>query len=172
MNDNEQICNSCNDSLYHPAGILNRLARGQVLKSLAQIRQGHLVFIDREDRLEFGAADPELDATVRVHHPDFYRRVAFGGTIAAGETYMDGLWSCSDLTALVRIMVRNQVAQQQLEGGLARLTAPLQRLLHRLNDNSRTGSRRNIAAHYDLGNDFYRLFLDPTMAYSCVIFEL
>ena len=108
---------------------------------------------------------------MRVQHPDFYRRVAFGGTIAAGESYMDGLWSCSDLTALVRIMVRNQEAQQQLEGGLARLTVPLQRLLHRLNDNTRNGSRRNIAAHYDLGNDFYQLFLDPTMAYSCGIFE-
>jgi cyclopropane-fatty-acyl-phospholipid synthase len=171
MNDNEQICNSCHDSLYHPAGILNRLARSVVLKSLAQIRQGHLIFIDRDDRLEFGAADRELAATVRIHHPDFFRRVAFGGTIAAGETYMDGLWSCSDLTALVRIMVRNQEAQQQLEGGLARLAVPLQRLLHRLNDNTPKGSRRNIAAHYDLGNDFYELFLDPTMAYSCGIFE-
>jgi cyclopropane-fatty-acyl-phospholipid synthase len=68
-------------------------------------------------------------------------------------------------------MVRNQDAQQQLEGGPARLTVPLQRLLHRLNDNTRIGSRRNIAAHYDLGNDFYQLFLDPTMTYSCGIFE-
>jgi len=84
---------------------------------------------------------------------------------------MDDLWTCSDLTALVRIMVRSQESQQHLEGGLARLTAPLQRLLHRLNDNTPKGSRRNIAAHYDLGNDFYQLFLDPTMAYSCGIFE-
>jgi cyclopropane-fatty-acyl-phospholipid synthase len=151
--------------------MLNKVARSLVLKSLTAIRHGHFVLVDREERREFGRADSALTSTVWVQHPDFYRRVAFGGTIAAGESYMDGLWTCSDLTALVRIMVRNQEAQQQLEGGLARLTVPLQRLLHRLNDNTRSGSRRNIAAHYDLGNDFYRLFLDSTMAYSCGIFE-
>ena len=171
MNDNEQTYSTCHDSATPPTGILYRLARGLVLKSLAQVRQGHLIFIDCDDRLEFGEPGSGLTTTVRVQHPDFYRRVAFGGTIAAGETYMDGLWNCSDLLALVRIMVRNQGAQQQLEGGLARFTVPLQRLLHRLNDNTRSGSRRNIAAHYDLGNDFYQLFLDPTMAYSCGIFE-
>lgn len=171
MNNHEQTYAPCHDTATPPNGILNRLARRLVLKSLAQVRQGHLVFIDRDERLEFGQPDSELTTTVRVQHPDFFRRVAFGGTIAAGETYMDGLWNCSELTALVRIMVRNQGAQQQLEGGLARLTVPLQRLLHRLNDNTRSGSRRNIAAHYDLGNDFYQLFLDPTMAYSSGIFE-
>ena len=171
MNQNEQTCNSCQDSTAPSNGLLYRLARGLVLKSLAAVKEGQLIFIDRDDHHEFGQRDSELNTTVRVLYPDFYRRVAFGGTIAAGETYMDGLWTCSNLTALVRIMVRNQAAQQQLEGGLARLTVPLQRLLHRLNDNTRNGSRRNIAAHYDLGNDFYRLFLDPTMAYSCGIFE-
>jgi cyclopropane-fatty-acyl-phospholipid synthase len=68
-------------------------------------------------------------------------------------------------------MVRNREVQDRLEGGLARLAGVIQRLLHRLNDNTLNGSRRNIAAHYDLGNDFYRLFLDPTMAYSCGVFE-
>ena len=171
MSQNEQTCTSCSQTASTATGIINHLARKLVLKSLAQVRQGHLVFIDRDERLEFGEAGSELTTTVRVQHPDFYRRVAFGGTIAAGEGYMDGLWSCNDLLALVRIMVRNQAAQQELEGGLARLTAPLQRLLHRLNDNTHSGSRRNIAAHYDLGNEFYQLFLDPTMAYSCGIFE-
>jgi len=171
MIQNEQTCSSCPQTASPHTGLFNRLARSLVLKSLSAVRQGQLVFIDRDERHEFGRRDSGPCATVRVHHPDFYRRVAFGGTIAAGETYMDGLWSCSDLAALVRIMVSNQEAQQQLEGGLARATVPLQRLLHRLNDNTVSGSRRNIAAHYDLGNDFYRLFLDPTMAYSCGIFE-
>jgi len=172
MNHNEQTCNPCPQTASRrTTGIINKMARSLVLKSLATLKQGHLTLIDGYDCLEFGRTAPELISTVCVQHPDFYRRVAFGGTIAAGESYMDGLWTCSDLTALVRIMVRNQEAQQQLEGGLARLTVPLQRLLHRLNDNTRIGSRRNIAAHYDLGNDFYQLFLDPTMAYSCGIFE-
>ena len=171
MNQNEQTCNPCPQTVSTTTGIINRLARSLVLKSLATIRHGHLILVDRDEHLEFGQQGSELTATVRVQHPDFYRRVAFGGTIAAGESYMDGLWICSDLTALVRIMVSNQGAQQRLERGLARLTSPLQRLLHRLNDNTRSGSHKNIAAHYDLGNDFYRLFLDPTMAYSCGIFE-
>lgn len=171
MSDNEQTYQHCEESASALTGMLNRLARGLLLKSLEAVRQGHLIFIDRDERWEFGAAGSELSTTVWVQHDDFYRRVAFGGTIAAAETYMDGLWRTSDLLALVQIMVRNQGAQQQLEGGLTRLAAPLRRLLHRLNDNTLSGSRRNIAAHYDLGNDFYRLFLDPTMAYSCGLFE-
>jgi cyclopropane-fatty-acyl-phospholipid synthase len=171
MSDNEQTYNSCHDRETPPIGIMNRLGRRLVLKSLDSITHGHLTFIDRDERHEFGEPGSELTATVRVQHPDFFQRVAFGGTIAAGETYMDGLWCCSDLTALVRIMVRNQDALQRLERGLASMSAPLQRLLHRLNDNTRSGSRKNIASHYDLGNDFYQLFLDPTMAYSCGIFE-
>jgi cyclopropane-fatty-acyl-phospholipid synthase len=171
MNQNEQTCTSSPQTASTVTGIITKLARSLVIKSLATIRQGHLVLIDRDERLEFGQSNTELSTTLRVLHPDFYRRVVFGGSIAAGESYMDGFWSCSDLTALVRIMVLNQDAQQQLEGGLARLTVPLQRLLHRMNDNTHKGSRRNIAAHYDLGNDFYQLFLDPTMAYSCGIFE-
>lgn len=171
MSDHEQMYQHGEESSSAPTGMLNRLARGLVLKSLAAVRQGRLIFIDREERWEFGASRSDLTTTVWVQHPDFYRRVAFGGTIAAAETYMDGLWRTSDLLALVQIMVRNQGAQQQLEGGLTRLAAPLRRLLHRLNDNTLSGSRRNIAAHYDLGNDFYRLFLDPTMAYSCAFFE-
>jgi cyclopropane-fatty-acyl-phospholipid synthase len=174
MNEHEQIYNSYRDTDSAPTGILNRLARSMVLKRLSALRQGRIILIDRDERLEFGDCSlqgSDLTATLRVHHSDFYRRLAFGGTLAAGEAYIDGLWECSNLTALVRIMVRNQSVQQQLEGGLASLTAPLQRILHCLNDNSRSGSRKNIAAHYDLGNDFYQLFLDRSMAYSCGIFE-
>ena len=171
MNRYEQTCATCPQTVSTATGIINKLARGLVIKSLTAIRHGNLILVDRGECREFGHNGSELTATVRVQYPDFYRRLAFGGTIAAGEGYMDGLWSCSDLTALIRIMVLNQTAQQRLEDGLPRLAVPLQRLVHRLNDNTRRGSRRNIAAHYDLGNDFYRLFLDPTMAYSSGIFE-
>lgn len=171
MNEHEQIYTSCHENMAGPNGILDRLALSLVLKGLAAVDQGQIILIDRHERREFGLPGSELVATVRVRHPEFYRRVAVGGTLAAGEAYMDGLWDCDNLTALIRIMVRNQGAQQRMESGLARLTAPLQRLLHRLNDNTRPGSRKNIAAHYDLGNEFYQLFLDSTMAYSCGIFE-
>ncbi|WP_432823802.1 SAM-dependent methyltransferase, partial [Trichloromonas sp.] len=150
--------------------LVDRIARGLLLKSLAEIRQGHLTLQESGVPLQFGDQQSDLSACLRIHSNDFYRRTVLGGSIGAAEAYLNGSWDCDDLPALMRIMVRNQQAQAHLEGGLAQCTAPLQRLLHRRNNNSRKGSRRNIAAHYDLGNDFYRLFLDPTLAYSCGVF--
>jgi cyclopropane-fatty-acyl-phospholipid synthase len=108
---------------------------------------------------------------VRVHDPRFYRRLAFGGSIAAAEDYMDGAWDCDDLPALVRALVHNRDILQAVDGGWTRLARPLRALAHFGRRNSRTGSRRNIAAHYDLGNEFFELLLDETMTYSCGLFE-
>lgn len=171
MRITERDCRSYAGTGEGAPGPLDRLARALLLKSLGAISRGRLTLLDRGRRLEFGDPRSDLSATIRVQGPAFYRQAVLGGTIGAAEAYMDGMWDCDDLPALVRIMVRDQDAQERLEGGLARLVAPLRRLLHRLNDNTRQGSRRNIAAHYDRGNDFYRLFLDPTLAYSCGIFE-
>jgi len=91
--------------------------------------------------------------------------------VGAGESYADGAWTCDDLVSLVRIMARNEEALSGMESGAARFLGWAYRAAHGLRRNTRAGSRRNIAEHYDLGNDFYRLFLDPTMAYSCAIFE-
>ena len=153
------------------ASMFDRLARRLVLQSLAGISQGRLVVVEGRRKMTFGDDGADLAATLRVHSVAFYRRLALGGTLAGGEAYMDGFWSSDDLPVLIRIMVRNREVQERLEGGVARLAGLSQRLLHRLNDNTLSGSRRNIAAHYDLGNDFYQLFLDPTMAYSCGVFE-
>lgn len=84
---------------------------------------------------------------------------------------MQGLWTCDDLVNLVRIMLRNRDVLDDMDRGTARLTAPLQRLFHVVNRNTREGARRNISAHYDLGNDFFALWLDETMMYSCAYFE-
>lgn len=89
----------------------------------------------------------------------------------AGESFINDHWRCDDLTVLVRLLVINRDLTNSMEGGWALLGAPLRRILHWLTRNSRDGSQRNIAAHYDLGNEFFALFLDPTMAYSCGIFE-
>ena len=111
-------------------------------------------------------------AAVRVHDPRFYAEVAYGGSVGAGEAYMLGYWDADDLTAVLRILAANREAMDGLEGGLARLSAPLRKLLHWRSRNTRGGSRRNIAAHYVLGNDFFALILDPTMMYSSAVFEL
>jgi len=110
-------------------------------------------------------------AQICVQHPRFYSDVAFGGTIGAGEAYIQGYWKCAELDTLIRILLRNRDVLENVDSGIAKLTRPVQRMLHWLNKNTREGSRRNIAAHYDLGNDFYRLWLDPRMMYSSAYFD-
>lgn len=151
---------------------LDSLARRAVLGKLTQLRGGQLVLVDGRDRYRFGAASAELaePIVVHVHDPHFYGDLAFGGSVGAGEAYMQGYWSTSQLVELVRLLVLNIDVLDSLEDGYARLTAPLRKMLHAIRRNTRSGSRKNIAAHYDLGNEFFRLFLDQTMMYSSAIF--
>jgi cyclopropane-fatty-acyl-phospholipid synthase len=114
---------------------------------------------------------PEIEGTVTVHDLGFYRRLALGGHLAAAEDYIERRWDCDDLTALMRVFVRNRERLNDLEKGLARLVQPVRSAWNLLRRNTRGGSRRNIAAHYDLGNDFFELFLDKTMTYSSALFE-
>ena len=149
--------------------MLNNLARLLMLRQFSLLHTGSLTLIDGKEQRHFGHGLPQVQLT--VHHPTFYADLAFGGSVGAGESYMAGAWSCSDLTDLIRLMVLNQDVLDRVEGSFARLTGPLRKGLHWLNRNNRSGSRRNIGAHYDLGNDFFRLMLDDTMTYSCGIFE-
>jgi cyclopropane-fatty-acyl-phospholipid synthase len=156
-----------------PVTLAQRLARQALHAALGRIGEGELRLIDVDGERRFGrpTALYPLSATLRIFDARFYVDAAFGGSVGAGESYIRGSWNCDDLTALVRIMVRNREAMTGLESGLARLSRPLLRLFHHLNRNTRSGSARNIAAHYDLGNELYALMLDETMAYSCGIFE-
>jgi cyclopropane-fatty-acyl-phospholipid synthase len=151
-------------------GLLGRSAREGVLARLAGLAEGRLHLRENGTRHEFGPGSG-IEATITVHDPGFYADLAFGGSVGAAESYMRGGWSSDDLTALLRLMLRNRETLDGMEGGLALLSAPLRRLAHWLRHNTRSGSRRNIAAHYDLGNDFFSLMLDETMMYSCACFE-
>jgi cyclopropane-fatty-acyl-phospholipid synthase len=143
-----------------------------VLSRLAAIEQGEITMRIGEHTLHLGRpTDDHLRATVRVHDPRMFSKVLFGGSIGAAEAYINGDWSSDNVESLVRIFVRNQNALQGMESGLARLALPLQKLRHWLRDNTRKGSRRNISAHYDLSNSFFEEILDPTMSYSCALFE-
>lgn len=152
---------------------LDRLSKGLLLSLLGKLRRGRLAIRDGKDRLIFGGRsrgdDPE--AEIQVRHPRFYSKIVFGGSVGAGEAYMSDHWSADDLTAVFRIILLNQDLFMGLDRGLARVKAPLYKLFHLLHRGSRKKSRSNITAHYDLGNEFYALFLDQTMAYSCGIFE-
>ena len=149
---------------------LRSFARGLVLSRLAALRHGRLRLRNGDEVLDFGASSGPPDATLTVLDPAFYADIAFGGSVGAGESYMLGTFEVDDLTALMRIMLRNRDMLDAMEGGMARFAAPLRRVAHWLHRNTRAGSRRNISAHYDAGNDFFRLFLDETMMYSCALF--
>ena len=155
-------------------GLLNGLARKLIVKQLQKIHHGEIVLVDecRKSQHRFGKRSARFPVTARlnVHQPQFYSELAFGGSIAAAESYMLGHWSADSLTDVVRIMVRNMDVLDDMETGLASLSNPIRRALHWLNRNTKQGSRKNIAAHYDIGNDLFALMLDNTMMYSCGIF--
>jgi cyclopropane-fatty-acyl-phospholipid synthase len=152
---------------------LQQLGRRLFMDRLAALREGQLTVIADGERQVFGnrSAQCDLHATLEVLHPQTFADAAFGGTVGGGEAYIRGLWRTDDLTALIRLFVRNRDVMESLEGGLATLAGPIRRALHWANRNSRDGSRRNIAAHYDLGNELFSLMLDETMAYSCAVFK-
>ncbi|AEB57162.1 SAM-dependent methyltransferase [Ectopseudomonas mendocina] len=152
-------------------GIGAGLLRRAVLRQLENLRHGLLLIQEGSDTLHFGTPQSELRAEIRVSDPAVWGLVAGNGSIGAGEAYIHGYWSTPDLTAVVRIFVANLDVLDAMEGGLARLGRPLVQGLHWLNRNTRQGSRRNIAAHYDLGNDLFEQFLDSTMMYSAAMFR-
>jgi len=152
------------------------LAKKIFLKTLTALKGGRLELVCPDTTYHFGPAPPDNDpdplhAVVAVHDERFFLRALLAGDIGVGESYMDGQWSTPDLVAVIRLAVRNL---DQLDGSNRFFTA-FRRMAdlweHRQRNNTESGSRRNIAYHYDLGNDFYRLFLDRSLAYSCAYFE-
>ncbi len=150
-------------------GTLDRIARSLVQARFSDLRHGTLRLVEGDGSQEFGAGLPRI--TVTVSHPAFYRQLLAGGSIGAAESYMDGDWRCDDLAALVGLFVRNIELLDRMEGGMALLATPARKALHWLNRNTRRGSRRNIAAHYDLGNELFELFLDRNLMYSSAVYE-
>lgn len=149
------------------AGLLKKL----VLRQLSQLRHGNLTIIENGERLSFGDPDGALQGEVDVSHPALWSMLAGNGSIGAGEAYTLGYWNSPDLTTVVRLFVANMDLLDDMEGGLASLRRPLLKALHWLNRNTREGSRRNISAHYDLGNELFEQMLDPSMMYSSAIFS-
>jgi cyclopropane-fatty-acyl-phospholipid synthase len=136
--------------------------------ALRGLREGRLTMIDDGWRRDFGPATARLRACVSVHDPDrFWPAVARASTPALADAYRDGAWDCDDVVSLVRIFARELPRLDALR----RPFAPLRNALTRIPRNTRGGARRHIAAHYDLGNELFGLFLDETMTYSCAVFE-
>jgi cyclopropane-fatty-acyl-phospholipid synthase len=152
---------------------LQRVARRALLSALSRLQLGQLRLVDEAGVHEFGATAPELPRPIELEVRDgaFWPAVALGGSIGGGDSYVRGDWRTSDLTGLLRLFLRNESVLAGFDAGLGRLGESARRVGHWLRRNDRAGSRRNIRAHYDLGNDFFAQFLDPTLTYSAGIFE-
>ncbi len=152
--------------------LLTQVAGRVALSAASRIRVGNLTVTlpDGSTRV-FGDRDSGLRGEMRIHDREALRRLLTGGEVGGGEAYVDGLWSSPDLVGLISMAVANRESLA-LSKGWWRLPAKAARTIgHRRNRNTKSGSRRNITAHYDLGNDFYRLWLDETMTYSSALFE-
>jgi len=172
------VSSIASNDLLAGMGTFDRWLRGRLIDQLSRLRHGRLRLHDSLGTVELGeSGQPAIE--LEVLDPSFYRLVAANGSVGAGGAFMDGLWRChavgmssSDaLVALIALLVRNRDLLDRLETGIARLGAAALRTWEASRRNTRAGSRRNIGAHYDLGNDFFSLFLSQDLMYSSALWS-
>lgn len=150
---------------------VQKRARKKFFDSLQGLRDGFLEIVCPDETYTFGNAGANLRAMAVIHDERFFVRALLGADIGMGESYMDGDWTTPDLVALVRVAVRNLRTLDAQHKFLSGIGAFASRVRHKLRANTIAGSRKNICAHYDLGNELYELFLDSQMMYSCAYFR-
>jgi cyclopropane-fatty-acyl-phospholipid synthase len=148
------------------------MARKILFKLFAKLQKGCLRVHEPDQLHCFGQAQENTDLVADIHvlDPQLYVEVVFGGSIGSGEAYMHGYWNTPNLTQVVRIFVRNLDALDSMDASQSLLGQWMLKFFHLFNRNTRAGSRKNISAHYDLGNDFFSLFLDSSLMYSAAIY--
>lgn len=149
--------------------LIDRWAKSIFLRILETLKDGQLTIYDGDEQSCFGT-HADFRAYIRVRDPKFYRSVLFGGSIGAGESYIDGQWETDDLPTVIRIIARNMTTLEQIEKRFGWALKPYRLLTHRRNRNDRHGAKRNILSHYDIGNDLYASFLDSKMMYSSAVY--
>jgi len=152
------------------------LFRTGILKILSEMKKGYLV-LRLPDGQTFAYGDPHSShhARIRIVRPEFFRKCTLYGDIGFGESYVDGDWETDDITAVISWFLLNIESAPSISGSAARsvglnLLRAVNRMVHRLRDNTLRGSRKNISDHYDLSNEFFSRFLDPSMTYSAAYF--
>jgi len=153
------------------ASLKMHLAKKVFVRSLKSLRYGSLELVCPGETLVFGDIQSDLHATIAVNDEEFFARAIIGGEIGVGESYMDGQWTSPDVCAVLRLGIRNLSLIEKSHPFLSAITRFKNEWTHRRRANTVKGSAANISYHYDLGNDFYRLFLDSSMAYSCAYYE-
>ncbi|NOU50316.1 class I SAM-dependent methyltransferase [Pseudoalteromonas sp. JBTF-M23] len=141
-----------------------------VFSAFNSIETGHLTVLMGGERYEFGNREDALSCTITIVDSAMFKMFALGGSVGAGEAYIEGYWRCSNLTALIEIFAINQAQLDAFERKFSFLTGFVNKLKHLKNKNSKSGSKKNIAAHYDLGNELYSAFLSKEMLYSSAVY--
>jgi len=151
---------------------MSALARKIVFSSLNRLEEGQLTLHDNNQTWHFGTPQKNKTNTaeIKIHNEKFYTAVLFGGGIGLAESYVNGDWTTDNLTQLLRVLLRNQKDLTSIDKGLLKIQSAFRWVKHQLKRNTLTGSRKNIASHYDLSNDFFKVFLDKTLMYSCAVF--
>ncbi len=155
----------------HKKSLMKTFIKKQVLKHLADLKDARLTLKSTSETFTFGEEGTDLDVVIELHNENFYSEVAFQGSVGAAESYIAGDWDCNDLTQLIQVFVRNRELLDGMEGGSAWVKNAILKIGHFFNRNTLSGSRKNIAGHYDLGNDLFEHFLDSRMMYSSAIYK-
>ena len=175
-------------TMLRPVGnSVSYLAKQAVFRALKHIQFGSITIIeDFEGQiskpLSFGTRSSSsqssseigrhrLNVTLTIRDKSVYRQLLFGGSIALADSYINGEWDTDNLTGLIRLAARNLSVLNQLESRFAAISKTFERANHQLRSNDKSGSRSNVLAHYDLGNDMYQRFLDDTMMYSSAVYK-
>lgn len=152
-------------------GFWSKRFRNIFIHLFNQIEHGHVIVNDPIGQSSFGQTSSDLHCQITINDPNTYIKFALAGSNGSAEAYIEGQWCCDNLTNLIRILLRNRQQLDRMESGLAKFAQLMYQYWHRFNRNSKAGSRKNIAAHYDLGNEFFSLFLDARMMYSSALYE-
>ena len=153
------------------SSFLISIFKSGLLKKFQGLKTGNILVYDGNDDFSFGDSGSNEKVVVNIHSQEFYVMVGSGGALGLAEAYMAGYWSSDNVVKLFQIILRNREILLSLEKGFAKLIKPINRMIHRSRQNTLQGSKKNIVAHYDLSNEFYKLWLDPTMTYSCAFFN-
>ena len=150
---------------------LSSIFKKAIFDKFKVIEAGFIKLKDGSETFTFGNKSDNLKTSIIIHSQEFYVLLGSGGTMGVSEAYMAGYWSSSNLVALLQIVLRNRSVLDSLDSGIAKLIQPVNKQIHKSRQNTLKGSKSNILAHYDLSNEFYSLWLDSTMTYSCGYFN-
>jgi len=153
------------------SSMVDRFFRKKFIELFQKLEGGCIYVVDSFGTTPVGDPNAKLQCSLVIHDLNSYTQIALSGSNGSAQAYINGLWSADDLSKLVRIFVKNRAVLNQMESGLAKLAQFSFRLWNKFTRNTKDGSKKNIAAHYDLGNPFFRLFLDRRMMYSSALYE-